>query len=105
MAKYLLWCTDAGTIGKRLAKSSVENTEENRREYRELFYTAPGIRAHLSGAIMHKEALFQSSRADVPFVQCLSSQDILPGIKVDEVGAHMIMVHQHHSSLYFHDHM
>lgn len=27
----------------------------------------------------------QSSAGDVPFVECLSSQGILPGIKVDEV--------------------
>lgn len=40
------WC-GAGTLGKRLAKAGVENTEANRRDYRELFYTAPGIGAHL----------------------------------------------------------
>lgn len=40
------WC-GAGTLGKRLAKAGVENTEINRRDYRELFYTAPGIGAHL----------------------------------------------------------
>lgn len=73
-----------GTLGKRLAKAGVENTENNRRDYRQLFYTAPGIGAHLSGAIMHKEALYQSSSATVPFVQYLSAQGILPGIKVDE---------------------
>lgn len=37
----------AGTLGKRLAKAGVDNTETNRRDYRELFYTAPGIGAHL----------------------------------------------------------
>ena len=35
--------------GKRLQKAGVENTEQNRRDYRQLFYTAPGIGGHISG--------------------------------------------------------
>jgi fructose-bisphosphate aldolase, class I len=31
------------TTGKRLATVGVENTEENRRKWRELLYTAPGL--------------------------------------------------------------
>lgn len=34
---------------------------------------------------MFKEALTQSTSGGVPFVDCLKSQGILPGIKVDEV--------------------
>jgi Fructose-bisphosphate aldolase class-I len=36
-------------LGKRLQKAGVENTEQNRRDYRQLFYTAPGIGSHISG--------------------------------------------------------
>ncbi len=63
----------------------MENTVENRRAYRQLFYTAPGLGGHISGAIMYKEALAQSSSMGVPFVECLQRQGIIPGIKVDEV--------------------
>jgi hypothetical protein len=44
----------AGTIGKRLEKAGIDNTAENRRAYRELFYTAPGIGKAFSGVIMFK---------------------------------------------------
>jgi hypothetical protein len=38
---------------------------------------------YISGTIMLDETLFQSSRAEVPFVDILKKQGILPGIKVD----------------------
>ena len=45
--RLYIYSSLAGTLGKRLAKAGVDNTETNRRDYRELFYTAPGIGAHL----------------------------------------------------------
>lgn len=71
------------TLGKRLEKAGVENTEENRRKYRELFYTAP-IGGSISGAILFPEALLQSASDGTPFVQCLNDRGVLPGVKVDE---------------------
>ena len=71
--------------GKRLAKAGVDNTADARRDYRQLFYTAPGLGAHISGAILYKETLCQNSSDGMPFVDCLAAQGILPGIKVDEV--------------------
>lgn len=38
----------------------------------------------------------QRSAGDVPFVECLSSQGILPGIKVDEVSRPARQVIFHH---------
>ena len=38
-----------GTIGKRFASINVENTEEKRRAYRELLFTAPGISFSFKG--------------------------------------------------------
>lgn len=75
-----------GTIGKRLEKALGDgaNTVENRRAYRELFYTAPIGEAGISGAIMFKETLFQAAADGTPFTQCLLRQGVLPGIKVDE---------------------
>lgn len=73
-----------GTIGKRFQSVGVENTEENRRAYRELLVTAPGIEAHISGAILYEETLGQKTANGVPFAQALKQRGIAPGIKVDK---------------------
>lgn len=72
-----------GTIGKRIEKAGLENSEENRQQYRELFYTAPIGEAGVSGAILFKETLYQSASDGTPFTECLLRQGVLPGIKVD----------------------
>ena len=51
------------TIGKRFADVGLENTEENRRAYRELLLTAPKLSEHISGAILYDETLRQSTQA------------------------------------------
>src|SRR5687768_11077767 len=72
-----------GTIKKRFDAIQAENTEENRRAYREMLFTAPGIAEHISGVIMYDETLRQKTRAGVPFAELLAKQGIVPGIKVD----------------------
>ncbi len=72
-----------GTIAKRFSDIGVENTEENRRRYREMLVTASGLGQRISGAIMFEETLFQETEAGVPFVECLRKEGIIPGIKVD----------------------
>jgi fructose-bisphosphate aldolase class I len=71
------------TIGKRFAAVAVSCTEANRRDYRELLFTAPGLADVVSGVILHDETLRQSSADGVPLVEVLARQGILPGIKVD----------------------
>merc|ERR1712003_602291 len=73
-----------GTCGKRLDSIGVENTEDNRRAYRQLLVTTPGLGEYISGAIMFEETLYQSSSEGKPFVDCLKDQGIVPGIKVDK---------------------
>ena len=46
-----------GTIGQRFQSINVENTLENRRAYRDLLFTAPGIQEHISGVIMFEETV------------------------------------------------
>ena len=41
----------------------LENTEDNRRTYRELLVTTPGLGKYISGAIMFEETLFQKVRS------------------------------------------
>lgn len=72
------------TIGKRFAAVGVENSEENRRAYREMLLTTPKLSEHISGAILYDETLRQSTRTGVPFTQVLADAGILPGIKVDK---------------------
>jgi fructose-bisphosphate aldolase class I len=72
-----------GTIKKRFDKIKLESTEENRRAYRELLFTTPGIGQWISGVILYDETLRQKTRDGAPFADYLSKQGILPGIKVD----------------------
>ena len=72
-----------GTIEKRLATVKVENTEENRRAYRDMLFSAKGLGQHISGVILYDETLRQKSANGMPFVELLSKNGILPGIKVD----------------------
>jgi len=72
-----------GTIEKRFTSINVENTEDNRRAYRELLFTTRGLGEHVSGAILYDETLRQKTRDGTPFPQYLAQQGIVPGIKVD----------------------
>ena len=76
-----------GTIAKRFAGVGIENTEENRRAYRELLLTAPNLGQHISGAILFDETIRQSTKAGVPFTKVMMDNGIIPGIKVDK-GTH-----------------
>jgi fructose-bisphosphate aldolase class I len=71
------------TIAKRFAGVGIENTEENRRRYRELLLTTPKLSSHISGAILYDETIRQSTKDGVPFAKYMASQGIIPGIKVD----------------------
>jgi len=71
------------TIGKRFANIDVENTEENRRAYRGLLFSAEHVGDYISGVIMYDETLRQSSDDGQMFVKVLEKQGIFSGIKVD----------------------
>ena len=72
-----------GTIEKRLASVKVENTEDNRRAYRDMLFSAKGLGQYISGVILYDETLRQKSATGTPFVELLARNGILPGIKVD----------------------
>lgn len=71
------------TAGKRLDSINVENNEENRRLYRELFLGAEGIEQYLSGVILYDETLRQKNNAGTLYAEHLEKLGIVPGIKVD----------------------
>ena len=63
-----------GTISKKLETIDVENTEFNRRLYREILLTAPGMEKYISGVIMFDETIRQSTRAGVSFMKVLNDK-------------------------------
>lgn len=71
------------TAAKRLTSVGVEDSEENRRLYRNLFLTTPGIEDYISGVILYKETLNQKNNEGVFFTESLNAKGIVPGIKVD----------------------
>ncbi len=72
------------TIKKRFDSIDLESTEENRRAYRDMLFTAPGAEEYISGVILFDETIRQSSVDDTPFPKLLESKGIIPGIKVDK---------------------
>lgn len=73
-----------GTIGNRFSAISVENTEANRRAYRQLLFQAPEIEKHISGVIMYEETIDQATDDGKNFVEHLRSRGIHAGIKLDK---------------------
>src|ERR1700722_7050858 len=74
-----------GTIQKRFDKIGVENTEENRRDYRELlFRTDKAMREHIGGVILFDETIRQKAKDGTPLVSLIEAAGAIPGIKGDE---------------------
>ena len=72
------------TIKKRFDSIGVESTEELRRAYRDMLFSAPGMERYISGVILFEETLFQSSADGTPFAKLLADKGVVPGIKVDK---------------------
>jgi fructose-bisphosphate aldolase class I len=73
----------SGTIKKRFDSIKLESTEEARRTYREMLFTAPGVAETISGVILYDETIRQKTKDGVPFSDYLTKLGVIPGIKVD----------------------
>src|SRR3954447_25154053 len=51
----------SGTIKKRFDSINTESTEDRRRAYREMLFTASGAAEHVSGVILFDETIRQSA--------------------------------------------
>src|SRR5580700_3787033 len=71
------------TLTKRFDTLGIQSTEESRRTYREMLFTAAGVEETISGVIMYDETIRQRSAGGTPLPQILASHGIVPGIKVD----------------------
>ena len=74
----------SGTIKKRFDSIGLESTEENRRDYRNLLFTARGYEQWISGIILYDETVDQKDDSGRTFSERIASQGIVPGIKTDE---------------------
>jgi len=71
------------TCAKRFASVGIEDSENNRRRYRELLVTTPSLNEYISGAILFDETFNQKMSTGDLFRDFLTKINILPGIKVD----------------------
>ena len=74
-----------GTIQKRFDKIGVTNTEDNRRDYREmLLRTEKTMQAHIGGVILFDETIRQKAKDGTSLVSLIEAAGSVPGIKVDK---------------------
>jgi fructose-bisphosphate aldolase class I len=72
------------TLEKRFKALNISSTEQNRRLYREMLFTTPGLNEFISGVILFEETLRQRTQNNVPMPEMLAKQGMIPGIKVDQ---------------------
>tara|TARA_B100000686_G_scaffold44135_1_gene46507 strand:- start:2254 stop:3267 length:1014 start_codon:yes stop_codon:yes gene_type:complete len=75
------------TMGKRLALINQDNTEDNRRDFRQALFETDGMEQFISGVILFEETLKQKTEDGRRLSVILESKGVYPGIKVDK-GAH-----------------
>jgi fructose-bisphosphate aldolase class I len=73
-----------GTIKRRFDSIHIESSEANRRAYRDMLFTTPGIEQAISGVILFDETLRTKANDGTAFPELLAKKGIMPGIKVDK---------------------
>lgn len=70
-------------MANRFQKINVENTEENRRSFRDLLFSVDNsISESIGGVIFFHETLYQKSDKGVLFPKVVKDKGIVVGIKV-----------------------
>ena len=73
-----------GSIKKRFDSINLPSTEENRRDYRELLFSAKeGMSKCISGVILFDETIRQKAKNGTPLVDVIKAAGAIPGIKLD----------------------
>jgi fructose-bisphosphate aldolase, class I len=73
-----------GTIRKRLSSINVENSEKNRRDYRDMLFTSRGFGDHISGVILYDETVDQKADSGETFSELIAKSGAVPGVKSDQ---------------------
>ncbi|KFP22839.1 Fructose-bisphosphate aldolase B [Egretta garzetta] len=77
-----------GTMGNRLQRINVENTEENRRAFREILFSSDAsINQSIGGVILFHETLYQKDSSGKPFPALIKEKGIVVGIKASTCTA------------------
>src|SRR3569833_4610195 len=71
-----------GTSKKRCDAIKLESTEEHRRLYREMLFTAPGAAESISGVILYDETIRQKTKDGTPFPEYLTFLGFVSGFFV-----------------------
>lgn len=72
------------SIGKKFDLYDIENTEENRRKFREILFTTDGYEKYIGGVILHEETFEMNDSQGNSFIDILSKKSICIGIKLDK---------------------
>jgi len=80
------------TCNKRFSKIGIPQTEEARRNWRDLLVTTPGLGECISGTILYDETIRQNGRDGTPIIETIINEGIVAGIKVDK-GAKLMAGH------------
>ena len=73
-----------GSIHKKFEQLNIADTYENRRDYRNIFFTTKDLENHVNGVILFDETARQQADNGQNFVDFLISRRVIPGIKVDQ---------------------
>ncbi len=70
-------------MAKRFQKIKVENSEENRRSFRDILFSVDNsVSDYIGGVIFFHETLYQKSSQGVQFPKVIKDKGIVVGIKV-----------------------
>ena len=73
-----------GSIKKKFAQLNIPDTYENRRFYRNIFFTTPDLEKYVNGVILFDETARQLADNGQNYIDFLTARRIIPGIKVDQ---------------------
>ncbi|KAG6804106.1 fructose-bisphosphate aldolase [Apis mellifera caucasica] len=85
--KGLLACDESpASLQKRFDELGVENTETNRRNYRQMLFSADKSEFSkcISGVILHHETVYEKTTDGIDMIELLRQRNVVPGIKVDK---------------------
>ena len=73
-----------GSIHKKFEQLNIPDTYDNRRNYRNIFFTTPNLENYINAVILFDETARQQADNSQNFVDYLTTKRIIPGIKVDQ---------------------
>jgi len=74
----------ASSLEKRFADYQIENTEKNRKVFRESMFKVEGIEKFIGGAILNEETFDQKDAEGCLLTDCLVKKNIQVGVKLDK---------------------